>query len=161
MSKELEALKRIEYFVNEEMGIKTFNQSGWHIEGTDDYQLVKEGLERLEAIDNANPSKALERTSSEFIDDYPTGNVNIGMTWEEHSAIKQALIKAQEQEKVLKVILKKQVDINEIKIMISNLKHCDDIERCKRYNASRKVGYKLKQEDFNSIKEMLNNEITR
>ena len=71
--------------------------------------------------------------------------------------VEQALIKAQEQEKVLKIILKKQVDINEIKIMVSNLKHCDDIERCKRYNASRKVGYKLKQEEFNEIKEMLNN----
>jgi hypothetical protein len=75
--------------------------------------------------------------------------------------IEQCLIKAQEQEKVLKAILKKQVDINEIKIMISNLKHCDDIERCKRYNVSRKVGYKLKQDEFNSIKEMINNEITR
>ena len=75
--------------------------------------------------------------------------------------VEQALIKAQKQEKILNVILKKQVDINEIKIMVSNLKHCDDIERCKRYNASRKVGYKLKQEEFNEIKEMLNNEITR
>lgn len=57
MSKELEALKRMEYFVNEEMGIKTFKQSGWHIEGTDDYEMVKEALQRLESIDNANPSE--------------------------------------------------------------------------------------------------------
>ena len=36
--------------------------------------------------------EALERTSGEFIDGYPTGNVNVGMTWEEHKAIKQALL---------------------------------------------------------------------
>lgn len=42
--KELEALQRMEYFVNETMGIKTFNQSGWHIEGTDDYELVEQTL---------------------------------------------------------------------------------------------------------------------
>ncbi len=171
MSKELEALKRIEYFVNEEMGIKTFNQSGWHIEGTDDYQLVKEGLERLEAIDNANPSEALERTSSEFIDDYPTGNVNIGMTWEEHSAIKQALLKAQELEKVLNILKsKKYIPLDRLNPRFWNDKEtydetvnyefylwlCED--ECEYVV---KEEQKLTRNEFNSIKEMLNNEITR
>lgn len=62
------------------------------------HEIIERALERLEAIDNANPSEALKRTSSEFIDGYPTGNVNVGMTWEEYGAIKQALLKQQEQE---------------------------------------------------------------
>ena len=43
--------------------------------------------------------EVLERTSGEFIDGYPTGNVNVGMTLEEHDAIKRTLIKAEEQAK--------------------------------------------------------------
>jgi len=97
MSKEyLEALKRMEYFVNEEMGIKTFKQSGWHIEGTDDYELVKEALQRLESIDNANPSEALkclERIKAYFL------NKTKEIDFQDLRDIEQALIKAQEQEK--------------------------------------------------------------
>lgn len=105
MSKELEALKRMEYFVNEEMGIKTFKQSGWHIEGTDDYELVKEGLQRLEAIDNSNPSKALEDIFNIIY------NLDCGTTYEQdkklndcREVLKQALIKAQEQENILNTL---------------------------------------------------------
>lgn len=113
---------------------------------------IKQALQRLESIDNSNPSEVLD-LFNQWKD-----NIEYGVVYIPYFVINEvelALIKAQKQEKVLNVILKKQVDINEIKIMISNLKHCDDIERCKRYNASRKVGYKLKQDEFNSIKEML------
>ena len=94
--------------------------------------------------------KCLEKIKNSFGCDMAYYNLNL-----EYETVEKALIKAQKQEKVLKLILKKQVDIDEIKILLSNLKHCDDIERCKRYNASRKVGYKLKQEEFDIIKKYL------
>lgn len=174
MSKELEALKRMEYFVNEEMGIKTFNQSGWHIEGTDDYQLVKEGLERLEAIDNANPSEALmfiqellniSEMEKHFINlaNYET-RLNLVKT-------KQALIKKQEQEKVLNILKsKKYIPLDRLNPRFWNDKEtydetvnyefylwlCED--ECEYVVKEER---KLTKNEFNSIKEMLKNEITR
>lgn len=100
MSKELEALKRMEYFVNEEMGIKTFKQSGWHIEGTDDYEMVKEALQRLEAIDSAKPSKALE--SLKKLGEYELKQNCLVEDLIVYDTIKQALIKVQESKKYLK-----------------------------------------------------------
>ena len=120
---------------------------------------IREALQRLEAIDNVKPSEALK--CLKYLDE-ECGCFALDKEYKAVNTIKQALIKAQDQEKendeykkMLKILFKKQVDINEIKILIANLKHCDDVERCKRYNASRKVGYKLKQDEFNSIKEML------
>lgn len=112
---------------------------------------IKQALQRLETIDNANSNEALEIIRK-------CKSSNLLNFWcpkfvEDLKIVENYILKAQKQEKILNIILKKQVDINEIKIMVSNLKHCDDIERCKRYNASRKVGYKLKQEEFNEIKE--------
>ncbi len=131
MSKELENLKKLMSFafvMSENMvGLTKGNyDEATFIKKTYEYLHkyyvdAKSGLElenslqRLEAIDNANPSKALERVTSEFIDGYPTGNIFAGMTWEEHSAIKQALLKAQEQEKALKIIFEKTVDIEYLK----------------------------------------------
>lgn len=112
MSKELEALKRMEYFVNETMGIKAFKQSGWHIEGTDDYELVKEGLQRLEAIDNANPSEALEMLyglkNGLVVGDKSILAISMGYFDKAYTTIKQALLKGQEQEKEL-------ADVEEVK----------------------------------------------
>lgn len=46
----LEALKKLENYVNYEMGIKTFQQSGWHIEGSDEYAIIEKSLKALEII---------------------------------------------------------------------------------------------------------------
>ena len=49
--KALNALQRMEYFVNEDMGIKTFKQSGWHIEGSNDYEIVKDTLLKYQELE--------------------------------------------------------------------------------------------------------------
>lgn len=58
----LKALQHMEYFVNEDMGIKTFKQSGWHIEGSDDYEMVKDTLLKHQELEkeNAEYKNALE-----------------------------------------------------------------------------------------------------
>lgn len=133
--------------------------------------------------------EVLERTSSEFIDGYPTGNVNVGMTWEEHSAIKQALqrleaidnsnpsealkwlekyrltilfntsivenalIKAQKQEKALNAIIKKNVNIWRFKVE-TNIDY-------KKYKSNNILyhdvynGNLLTEGEFNSIMEVV------
>ena len=80
------------------------------------YELIKQALQRLEAIDNANPSEALEylKKNSELFDEialenpttYKDGTVIEAYVYHCNSiGIEQALLKAQEQEKVLKSIL--------------------------------------------------------
>lgn len=167
MSKELEALKRMEYFVNEEMGIKTFKQSGWHIEGTDDYQLVKEGLERLEAIDNANPSKALEYVNGKIADleddlqHYTMVEKDkckeffIREDLKQFTIIKQYILKAQELEKLLNAIIKKNVNVWRFKA---------DADIDYEYYKSNSILYHdvvhnnlLTEEEFNSLVTFISN----
>lgn len=104
MNKELDAFNRIEQEVNGCICI-------YHIE-ENDINIVKQALQRLEAIDNANPSEALKEigilrgfNKVELKDDK---NVNKSL-----DIIKQALVKAQEQEKeneILKEIIKSLFD---------------------------------------------------
>ena len=101
MSKELELIRLLIKGANE-YEKETGNKNPTVYLSRNNLLVIEQALHRLESIDNANPSEALERTSSEFIDGYPTGNVNVGMTWEEHSAIKQALLKAETPKQYLK-----------------------------------------------------------
>ena len=142
----LEALKRMEYFVNEEMGIKTFKQSGWHIEGTDDYELVKEGLQRLVAIDNSNSGEALEIIrkceSSNYLNTWYPKFV------EDLKTIENYILKSQEQEKVLKIMFDKQIDMFNLEVAIDN-------NSLELYNNSIPEKFKnsrLTQEEFKLIK---------
>ena len=66
------------------------------------YEKCKERLIRLAKIDNAKPSEALERLEN---------NRNAIPYAIDYRIIKQALIKSQEQEKVLEIIKEKKVDI--------------------------------------------------
>ena len=62
---------------------------------------IKQALERLEAIDNANPSEALE--SLEEIRDFRYGKEKLLVCQTQmYTTIKQALLKAQEPKKYLK-----------------------------------------------------------
>ena len=65
-----------------------------------DYQcsVIVQALQRLESIDNANPSEALEK----LLDGYSKGMA--GRSY--YDTIKQALVKSQEQEKVLNELIK-------------------------------------------------------
>lgn len=113
MSKGLESLENLEKFVNETMGINHFKESGWHIQGTKDYSIIEKELERLEAIDNSKPSEALNYLSQfinemtyclenqkEFVKGYEKQ-----IFWKYKNTFetttKQALLKEQEQEKVI------------------------------------------------------------
>ena len=136
MTKELEALHTI-----------AFNTQINGLNFGDELRIIEQALQRLEAIDNTKPSEALERTSSEIIDGYPTGNVNVGMTWEEHSAIKQTLQKSQEQEKVLEIIFEKEVNMQ-----VFN--QCEDVETYNKVYIKQK-DRQLTQEEFDKVKRCL------
>lgn len=93
MSKELEALKKVKYNSSKEV--------------VEAFDVIEKGLQRLESIDNANPSEALNITKA--TEKYTGIDLSI---------VKQALLKAQEQEKALKIIKENQVStfwINECK----------------------------------------------
>lgn len=88
MSKELECLDRIEnknYLTNREC--REF------------LKVVREGLQRLESIDNANPSEALKELEK-FTDFYDTKYNRVCIN--AYNTIKQALLKAQEPKQYLK-----------------------------------------------------------
>ena len=105
MSKELEALERIK-----NKFIDFFH------EDVPDFDIIEEALQRLESIDNAKPSRALEYLENlgthriEYIEGFELGytkTMPFKSTYD-YKTIQYALLKAQEQEKVLDVIFKKQ-----------------------------------------------------
>ena len=111
--KALNSLKQMEYFVNETMGIKEFKQSGWHIEGSDDYEIVKDALQKLNSIENADNvdyNKALECLDKLF-NEYKELCVDSGSNehiYQEcnltspYNIVKQTLLLAQNPKKYLK-----------------------------------------------------------
>ncbi len=71
-----------------------------------DYEIVEQGLQRLEAIDNANPSEGLECLDNlakgkplDFDNVSPVLDYHYLLSRKEINTIKQALLKAQELEK--------------------------------------------------------------
>jgi len=79
-----------------------------------DFQIVQQELQRLEAIDNANPSEALECLEEMWELSCDSRKPEYGL----YDTIKQVLLKAQEQEKVFKIIKERQVNFS--LLMISN-----------------------------------------
>lgn len=107
MSKELEALDRLYCSGNLQLDYVLSNQY------KQDYEIVKQALQELQAIKNAKPSEAMERfdyIGNDIIFAYDDDYVSYDYT-DDVEYIKQALIKAQEQEKVLNVIIKKNVSV--------------------------------------------------
>lgn len=106
---------------------------------------LKKALNYFKSIDNANPSEALrvlEEIRTRFSDD-SKGNNSWGFKISKQlNTIKQALLKAQEQEKVLEIIFKKSV-------MIYLLKVCDAVDE---YNDWVTTGEQLTEEEFNLLK---------
>lgn len=130
MSKEyLEALKIVKYNSSKEV--------------VEAFDVIEKGLQRLEAIDNAEPSEALTEIFNIIY------NLDCGTTYEQdkkldecRKTIKQALLKAQEQEKVLNIIKEKEVNIASLKAY--------DLEE---YNMI--YENKLTEEEFDLLKEYL------
>ena len=128
MSKELEALKRTRY-----------NSS---IEVVDDFDVIEKALQRLETIENANPNEALK--CLEKLEIQITNRIILNEEEQLNfcNTIKQALLKAQEQEKVLKILFEKNVTI-------FWLKECKSLEE---YNYNTADYMKLTQEEFDLLK---------
>lgn len=109
---------------------------------------IEKELDRLEQIDNAKPSEALEclEKTQDTIQKYCnekgllfTDAYNIGH-W--LLTIKQALLKAQELEKVLDIIKKKRVNVKQLLL-------CWKVEM---YNSRCRKGYELSKEEFDLLK---------
>lgn len=100
MNKEyLEALK----FIFDEALFSEFKNET-HTKVRECHSVVYEALKRLEAIDNSNPSEAMECSLKLYKMVESAGNgkgFSLNAAWEYHNTIKQALLKAQEQEKVI------------------------------------------------------------
>lgn len=111
MSKELEALHRIANAKNH------FKYDTLELVDKD-FQIVQQGLLRLEAIDNDDLNEALE--SLDKVNNYLNDVYDYKEIKEEVrkdiNYIKQKLIKAKKQEKVLEIIFKKDVDLEWFKM---------------------------------------------
>ena len=115
---------------------------------------LKQVLDYLKAMDNSNPSEALECLEemakyrieySEYL--MPIKDIN------EYKTIKQALLKAQKQEKALEIIKKKAVNVN---TLISSI--IGAIEPLEFYNEKVSTNLKLTKQEFELLKEVLRNE---
>ena len=162
--KSLEALEKLyeerEYLLGEKVNHKTKN---WHNDITHYDNInkclltIKQDLDRLEAIDNANPSKALECLEemakyrieySEYL--MPIKDIS------EYKTIKQTLVKAQEQEKILKAL-----EIIKKKRVACDLLTNSDVTDYKKYNSHcDKYDFivPLTEEEFKLLKGILNDE---
>lgn len=165
MNKGLEAwLELAEWMVNHinrvehkeiEKDYFTTDSCGVEIKGIPTSTITKE-LQRLEAIDNANPSEALKQLGdiSYFIMEAYSDHEPLEENQRDSRQcfvdycknIQQALLKAKEQEKALKIIKNKWVDLYALFIAY-------DLED---YNIKHTI--ELTQEEFDLLKEVLGNE---
>lgn len=97
MNKGLKALETIDKYVDKDYD---YCQRGDYDK---DYKVVEQELQRLEAIDNAKPSEALETLKDMLIGNGVNDNINDYVD-NLILPIEQALLKAQEQEELLDYI---------------------------------------------------------
>lgn len=164
MNKGLEAFERINHTVCSNYNRKNLklSLSGVDCQNLgmliDDLDIVEEALQRLDAIDNANPSEALEElfktTYFGSKEEYDKINVcynSIKIALLELKAIKeskeyntigQSLLKAQAQEKVLSIIFEKNVSIFWVR-------ECKNVEE---YNYNIPDYLQLTEEEFELLK---------
>ena len=124
---------------------KPKNVDKWH-------EVIEQAIQRLEVIENAKSSEALKIVDKManyilldekygFIDDEEKQTII-----EDRDTIKQALIQAQEQEKVLEIIFEKNVDIY-------LLKDARNLEEYNRWISQRgRHYYRPTQEEFDLLK---------
>lgn len=111
MSNDLEEIKSLVFI---HFGALGFCNPSMNNEIIRDRDKVLKYLDSLEAIDNANPSEALkclDKLAKQIELDEDTDYWEIKNA---HKTVEQALLKAQEQEKVLGVIFEKRVNIDVI-----------------------------------------------
>lgn len=160
MSKELEACfkeiyREIEYVYASKVNSKA--NENWHndIKHYDNIRGNVLTIQRyLEAIDNAKPSKALNELEK-VIEEITISNADLRNTLKTSvliATIKQALIKSQEQEKVLEVIWEKPFasasTINYIRINKDN----PNMLNYEHYCMTIDVKYRVNEEEFDLLK---------
>lgn len=167
MNKGLEALERI--VMPDEVFLKECKRL--NIDNHSDYETIKKELQRLEAIDNAKPSEALEslktplhnewlRVYSQFKEIGETTKIVDGCRMVKSDAdnyltIKQYILKSQKKEKALEIIKKKHINP-----FTSNFQESKNAEE---YNHLMSISYEaywikalyLTQEEFDLLKEVL------
>ena len=115
---------------------------------------LKQVLDYFKSIDNANPSEALkwlEHTGEQWAEQGLNDDVVQYKETQSYREIKQALLKSQEQEKVLEIIKKKNVNVNKLKDMIIFEKE----NALNKYNEKTYLYDKLTQEEFDLLKRWL------
>lgn len=115
----------------------------WRLDKNRNYTMIYP-VQRLETIDNSNPSEALEETLRDIAYDLENDdNPFLRDRYYGLLDVKQALLKAQEQEKVLEIIFKKTVGIFQLSC-------CKNVYE---YNDLKFNDYeKLTQEEFELLK---------
>lgn len=149
MSKELDSveLARIEF----EKHLEDDPNNEWLKRLIKGLKMAEQSLQRLETIDNAKPSQALEELG-QVIEEITIGNNDLRNTLKQSvfiAIIKQALIKAQENEKVLEIIKEKNVDVFRLKIL--------DFNTFNQLQRSCKLP-ELTQEEFDLLKRYFGND---
>ena len=177
MNKELEALEKIKEFckvINQEKLMKEKNVEYCYLKPHIDYlNIIEKALQRLEAIDNANPSEAWECLEEIIL--YLNANEPTGKYCKNIENLKNRLLKAyedeeenkrlwndittvdkqytdlmldyQEQKKVLEIIKEKGVDVG-------YLKTCKTLEEYNYncWNDEEDFNKKLTEEEFDLLK---------
>ena len=103
---------------------------------------IENALLELKAIKEAKPSEALENLI-ETIRMFGENQIGLDKFEERYKIIKQALLKSQEQEKVLEIIKTKRVIIAWFE---------DTYLTLNEYNAKCEFGYELTEEEFELLK---------
>lgn len=150
MNKELEALEEL----LEDKAIKDYILYNCLDEN---FILIRKALQRLEAIDNAKPSEALECLEDmyELVNDLKVvfNQQDDTRIKKKLDTIKQALLKAQVQEKVLSIIIDREVSVQSFRR--KNYKDYEDY--CYRSSIYENSTL-LTEEEFSLLKEVLYNE---
>ena len=142
MSKELEEIKTLRGFNRVELNNdENVNKS---------LDIIEQALQRLESIDNAEPSEALEclmYLKAEFRD-YPSA----------FNSIKNALLKAQKEHKALEIIKEKNVNMFGFKRDIKQLGNRFTYKYYQSNLGNYHSGFEIQElteEEFNLLKEVL------
>lgn len=119
---------------------------------------IKKSLQRLEAIDNANPSEALEETLRDIAYDLVNDdNPFLRDRYYGLLDVKQALITKSKKELAFEIIKEKKIDVNQFQtslIVMGSFTYRYYINHSEDYHTAIMVKL-LEEDEFNTLKEVL------
>ena len=160
MSKELELIRTLIDGANE-YEKKTGNTNPTVYLSKNNLLVIKQALHRLEEIDNANPSEALELLGfmGNFIIPTALGNEHLkDFCDKEFAIIKQSLLKAQKEHKALEIIKEKNVNMFGFKRDIKQLGNRFTYKYYQSNLGNYHSGFEIQElteEEFSLLKEIL------